>query len=61
MNELPRLTRVMHGVGLPMLLGYRKLPLLVPVVLGVIAFIYVVFGVLLERPFPPDLILEMLS
>lgn len=50
----------MHGIGLPMLLGYRKLTLLVPVVLGVIAFIYVVFGVLLEKPFPPDLILKML-
>lgn len=51
------------GVGLPMLLGYRNLRLLVPVVLGVIAFVLLVFVAALERPLPPDVldpILEVL-
>lgn len=47
------------GIGLPVSLGYRNFRLIVPVVVGVIAFIYLVFGVMLERPFPPDILLEM--
>jgi hypothetical protein len=54
---------VILGVTLPLLLGYRKPRLVVPVTLGTILFIVLVFFVILERPLPPDLlqpVLEML-
>lgn len=50
------LPSLVFGIGLPLALGYRNLRLLVPVVVAVIAFIYLVFGVMLERPLPPDLL-----
>lgn len=44
------------GIGLPVLLGYRNLRLLVPVVVCTIAVILLVFAGLLERPLPPDIL-----
>lgn len=44
------------GIGLPVLLGYRNLRLLVPVVVCTMAVILLVFAGLLERPLPPDIL-----
>ena len=44
------------GIGLPVLLGYRNLRLLVPVVVCTIAVILLVFAGLLKRPLPPDIL-----
>lgn len=49
------------GVGLPVLLGYRNLRLVLPVVTGTLLFIFVVFKVLLERPLPPDVLDPLLE
>lgn len=50
-------------VGLPLFLGYRNLKLSVPLAVGTVTLIVLVFFVALERPLPPDVfdpILEML-
>jgi hypothetical protein len=44
------------GIGLPALLGYRNWKLSVPVTVGTLIFIYIVFKLMLERPLPPDLL-----
>ncbi|WP_137131152.1 tripartite tricarboxylate transporter TctB family protein [Rhizobium sp. FY34] len=44
------------GIGLPVLLGYKNLRLVVPVVACSIAVILLVFAGLLERPLPPDIL-----
>jgi hypothetical protein len=50
------LPSVAFAVGLPYVLGYREWRLLIPVVLGTLAVILLVFRVILERPLPPDLL-----
>ncbi|GGE32427.1 hypothetical protein GCM10007276_07130 [Agaricicola taiwanensis] len=50
------LPSLIFGIGVPMLLGYRHLQLLLPVVIGILVFIYLVFKVMLERPLPPDVL-----
>jgi putative tricarboxylic transport membrane protein len=47
---------VAFAIGLPFVLGYREWHLLVPVVLGTLAVILLIFRVILERPLPPDLL-----
>lgn len=44
------------GVGLPVLLGYTNLRLVIPVVVCTISVILLVFAGLLERPLPPDIL-----
>ncbi|QRM35154.1 tripartite tricarboxylate transporter TctB family protein [Microvirga sp. VF16] len=44
------------GLGLPLLLGYRGFSLTVPVTLGTLAFIVLVFFVILARPLPADVL-----
>lgn len=53
------LASLVFGIGLPLLLGYRDWRLLLPVVIGTLAFILLVFRFLLERPLPPDLLLGL--
>jgi putative tricarboxylic transport membrane protein len=50
------LPSVVFAIGLPFVLGYREWRLLVPVVLGTLAVILLIFRVILERPLPPDLL-----
>jgi hypothetical protein len=47
---------LVFGMGLPMLLGYTNLRLIVPVVVGTILMILIVFAHILERPLPPDVL-----
>ena len=55
------LPSVIFAVGLPFVLGYRNWRLLIPVVLGTLTVILLVFRVILERPLPPDLLNFMLE
>jgi hypothetical protein len=55
------LPSVAFAVGLPVVLGYREWRLLLPVVLGTLAVILLVFRVILERPLPPDLLNVLLE
>lgn len=50
------LPSVAFAIGLPFVLGYREWRLLVPVVLGTLAVILLIFRVILERPLPPDIL-----
>lgn len=49
------------GVTVPLLLGYRNLPLILSVTLGTIVFIVIVFFILLARPLPPDVLDPLLE
>jgi hypothetical protein len=50
------LPSIVLGIGLPLLLGYRGFSLTVPVTLGTLAFIVLVFFVILGRPLPADVL-----
>jgi predicted neutral ceramidase superfamily lipid hydrolase len=50
------LPSLLVGIGLPVLLGYRNLRLVVPVVVSTIVVILLVFAGILERPLPPDIL-----
>lgn len=47
------------AVGLPFVLGYRRLALTVPLALGTLAAIVLIFNVVLERPLPPDVLMHL--
>lgn len=49
------------GISLPLVLGYRNLPLASAVTLGTICFIVAVFFVILGRPLPPDVLNPVLE
>lgn len=54
---------IVVGIGVPFFLGFRNLPLTIAITLGTLAFIILVFFVVLGRPLPPDVldpVLEML-
>jgi hypothetical protein len=49
------------GIVVPLLLGYRNLPLAISVTLGTILFIVIVFHMVLGRPMPPDILSPLLE
>jgi hypothetical protein len=51
---------IILSISVPALLGYRNWRILLPVALGTVFSIYIIFGVLLERPMPPDILLGLL-
>lgn len=55
------LASVIFGLGIPWLFGYRHWRLSLPVVLGTLCFILVVFRLLLERPLPSGAIAALLE
>lgn len=47
------------AVALPFVLGYRRLALTVPIAVGTLVLIVLVFNVALERPMPPDVLMHL--
>ena len=50
------LPSIVFSISVPVLLGYRHWKVTIPVVLGMVTFIFVVFKIILERPLPPDVL-----